>query len=147
MLTVAGTSQGSSDYYGDEDSQFLEALGTAVLPGDITEEHEARTKSEKSESSQELEPPPSTQPSLKRKWEDVEDDQHIKRDHVEVQDDTYGATRFGDFGDYMRKKRAKLQIQNSEIGQEGAKSDIFTGISIYVSCIGSLHNNILTFDR
>ena len=39
----------------------------------------------------------------------------------------YGSTRFGDWGDYMRKKRAKLQIQNS-----AATTGIFKGLAIHV---------------
>ena len=50
--------------------------------------------------------------------------------------DTYGASRFGGFGEYMRRKRAKLQIQNAEIGDiSGAgtsKSKLFNGLSIHV---------------
>ncbi|KAG8217171.1 hypothetical protein J3R82DRAFT_5252 [Butyriboletus roseoflavus] len=49
----------------------------------------------------------------------------------------YGASRFGHFGEYMHRKRAKLQIQNAgmadtEASDEG-KSDIFKGISVYVN--------------
>lgn len=51
--------------------------------------------------------------------------------------DTYGASRFGGFGEYMRRKRAKLQIQNTEMGDTpGAgtsKSKLFNGLSIHVS--------------
>jgi len=39
----------------------------------------------------------------------------------------YGSTKFGDWGDYMRKKRAKLQIQNS-----ATTTGIFKGLSIHV---------------
>ena len=50
--------------------------------------------------------------------------------------DTYGASRFGGFGEYMRRKRAKLQIQNTEIGDTPAvlasTSKLFSGLSIHV---------------
>lgn len=39
----------------------------------------------------------------------------------------YGSTKFGDWGDYMRKKRAKLQIQNS-----ATTAGIFKGLAIHV---------------
>jgi len=39
----------------------------------------------------------------------------------------YGSTKFGGWGDYMRKKRAKLQIQNS-----AATTGIFKGLAIHV---------------
>ena len=53
-----------------------------------------------------------------------------------VDSDTYGASRFGGFGDYMRRKRAKLQIQNAEMGDNPdagtSKSKLFNGLSIHV---------------
>ncbi|KAF8126591.1 hypothetical protein EV363DRAFT_1348030 [Boletus edulis] len=53
----------------------------------------------------------------------------------EQDESVYGASRFGHFGEYMRRKRAKLQIQNASMDTEGSgeeKSNIFKGISIYV---------------
>lgn len=60
-----------------------------------------------------------------------------KSQYISEEDgDIYGASRFGHFGEYMRRKRAKLQIQNvSVVGTEASsegKSDIFKGISVYV---------------
>ncbi|KAJ7928918.1 hypothetical protein B0H13DRAFT_2228851 [Mycena leptocephala] len=55
------------------------------------------------------EPPPPGQPSAKRR-----------------------AVGFGEFGNYMNRKRAKLQIQNSEITTT-AETLIFKGISVYVN--------------
>ena len=53
--------------------------------------------------------------------------------------ETYGASRFGELGQYMRRKRAKLQIQNAHIDErddeEGGvveRSRIFQGLAIYV---------------
>ena len=50
--------------------------------------------------------------------------------------DTYGASRFGGFGEYMRRKRAKLQIQNVEMGDtpdaSTSKRKLFKGLSIHV---------------
>ena len=50
---------------------------------------------------------------------------------------TYGASRFGGFGEYTRRKRAKLQIQNSEMGGSiptviASTSKLFSGLSIHV---------------
>lgn len=59
-----------------------------------------------------------------------------RKRHVEEaeHDDIYGASHYGQFGEYMRRKRAKLQIQNAAIVQSenAADSDIFKGLSIYV---------------
>lgn len=63
-----------------------------------------------------------------------------KRAHGEVtvgdlDSHTYGASTFGGFGEYMARKRAKLQIQNQTItsGSElETTSKIFRGINIYV---------------
>ena len=66
-----------------------------------------------------------------------------KRTHGELAGDylnphTYGAATFGNFGEYMSRKRAKLQVQNqtltSETGLE-TSSKIFQGIGIYVRAI------------
>jgi hypothetical protein len=134
----------SSDYYEEEDSQFLEALSKAVLPGDVLPEDKLdEAKHEGDISSEELEPPPPTQPSLKRRWSDVQ--QHdlsydatnqLSKESMLEEDDTYSSSRFGGFGDYMRRKRAKLQIQNADIVEglkDGPKSQIFKGLSVYVS--------------
>ena len=63
-----------------------------------------------------------------------------KRTHGELTGDylnshAYGAATFGDFGEYMTRKRAKLQVQNQTLtsgsGME-VGSRIFQGIGIYV---------------
>jgi DNA repair protein REV1 len=46
-------------------------------------------------------------------------------------DEIYGASHFGQFGQYMRRKRAKLQIQNAILAQT-EDSGIFRSLSIYV---------------
>jgi len=48
---------------------------------------------------------------------------------------TYGASTFGGFGEYMARKRAKLQVQNQTLNPESGletASKIFQGIGIYV---------------
>ena len=125
----------SSDYFEDEDSQFLEALGKAVLPGDLPNKPDP----EEEEESQELALPPPFQPSVKRRYSltSLVEEKNDSDPNV-IENDTYDASRFGGFGDYMRRKRAKLQIQNAELEQASAtddvaKSHIFKGIAIYVS--------------
>ena len=46
--------------------------------------------------------------------------------------DTYAASRFGHFGEYMRRKRAKLQIQNAHWEDQDHCKQIFRGLAIYV---------------
>lgn len=138
----------SSDYFEDDDSQFLDALANAVLPGDVPldakNEQPKSQQSQKSITSEELEPPPPTQPSLKRRYSAFrasDDDEPPKSPPAQIpsgdesENDIYGAAHFGDFGEYMRRKRAKLQIQNAAISQTAGKSQVFKGISIYVSAI------------
>ena len=63
-----------------------------------------------------------------------------KRTHGEVTGDylnshTYGAATFGGFGEYMTRKRAKLQVQNQTLSSESqleTTSKIFRGVGIYV---------------
>jgi len=48
---------------------------------------------------------------------------------------TYGAATFGNFGEYMSRKRAKLQVQNQTLTSGAGletSSKIFQGIGIYV---------------
>ncbi len=88
-----------------------------------------------------FEPPPLTQPCLKRKYDDdslSDNDEEggpstsTKRHRTEQGDDAiYGPAHFGDFGEYMQRKRSKLQIQNSEFESNGR--GIFKGLAIYVS--------------
>lgn len=133
-------SQSYSDYFGSEDSQFLEALQNIVLPGDNPPVVQPQPSSEpivvEDDTEDEESPPPPAQPDLKRRHSDVEPEQGGIQ---EAQDeDIYGPSRFGQFGEYMRRKRAKLQIQNQELerktnAKEAKNSGIFEGLAIYVS--------------
>lgn len=139
VLQVASQSNSSDCYYEDDDSQFLEALNAAILPGDVVDTPISADNDNHDHIPQELEPPPASQPSLKRRYsQSFSESQDLNEEPLPVpDDDVYGAAHFGNFGEYMRRKRAKLQIQNAEMVQsgEGEKSAIFKGISIYVSFI------------
>ena len=138
----------SSDYYEDEDPQFLEALATAVLSGDLPSD----IKEVEHDPEKELEPPPPSQPSVKRQYSQISSDEKKNGSELNViENDTYGASRFEGWGEYMRRKRAKLQIQNIDMEQSsamvgGAKSQIFKGLSIYVSPIREVDQLELTFN-
>ncbi|KAG8714193.1 deoxycytidyl transferase [Ceratobasidium sp. 394] len=50
--------------------------------------------------------------------------------------DTYGASKFGGFGDYMRRKRAKLQNQNTDLSSQDKRSSqtaLFKSLAIYIT--------------
>ncbi|CAE6437156.1 unnamed protein product [Rhizoctonia solani] len=50
--------------------------------------------------------------------------------------DTYHASKFGEFGDYFRRKRAKLQNQNADLGTQDnrlTQSKIFKSLAIYIT--------------
>jgi hypothetical protein len=95
-----------------------------------------------------LEPPTPAQSRYKKRAYSVSsDDEHpdlahppadspIRITSSHMDSDTYGASRFGGFGEYMRRKRAKLQIQNAEMGDTPdactSKSKLFNGLSIHV---------------
>ncbi|KAJ7650454.1 hypothetical protein FB45DRAFT_18894 [Roridomyces roridus] len=105
---MAASNSQSSDYFEDEDPAFLEALNQAALPGDVAINSE-----------DDDEEPPLAQPSLKRPY---------------AQDETiYGPAHFDGFGEYGRRKRAKLQIQNSDTVASGTKSDMFKGLAVYIN--------------
>jgi hypothetical protein len=84
----------------------------------------------------------------KRAYSVSSEDEHPEQAHYPVHSpdggtssyldsNTYGASRFGGFGEYMRRKRAKLQIQNAEMGSSTpmvttSTSKLFSGLSIHV---------------
>lgn len=126
----------SSDYFSDYDSDFLAALDEATLPGDVARASNVAEAPDKEE-----------EPSRKRpRSPDSEEDSGSRKRMALVGDNnqisaylnsnTYGEAHFGDFGEYMHRKRAKLQLQNAEISTEGdepdAKSRLFGGLEIYV---------------
>jgi hypothetical protein len=200
------TSSHSSALFGSEDTSFLEALGVAVLPGDIVRQaqnedtHLPLSYPSPILESSSLEPPPCAQPTSNARPRIGSDDepelpatrtpphaglhpQHTpfvisdddepsllqlespplaqsryrKRAHslssngepaysptnsptgISLDSDTYGASRFGEFGEYMRRKRAKLQIQNAEMGdtqrEKASGSQLFKDLSIHVGTL------------
>jgi DNA repair protein REV1 len=132
------SSSSSSELFSSYDSEFIRELNNTVFPGELPQplhEHPVDTTT-------------SSPPSCKRRRsQEVDSDpsHHVlpplpSADQEEDIDSTiYGASRFGQFGEYMRRKRAKLQIQNTQfeeedgaIGQGQSSSQIFRGLAIYV---------------
>src|ERR1700692_2227792 len=111
---LVATGSASSDYFEPEDPDFNEALQTAVLPGDAPDfQPEPEVHAD----------PTWGQPTLKRSHSMVEESNvsssghyiipsEEKHDVSDEDQETYGASSFGGYGQYMRRKRAKLQIQN-----------------------------------
>ncbi|KAH9057675.1 DNA repair protein [Lactarius vividus] len=173
------TTSNSSALFGSDDSSFLEALGAAVLPGDVTcqaQNEDARHLSSPPPlvlESSGLESPPCAQPTNAQPDISSDDEpeqpttrtpthaglhpQHppfvisddneptllqlephpLAQSSYRKHSDTYGASRFGEFGEYMRRKRAKLQIQNAEMRDtprgEASGSQPFKGLSIHIN--------------
>ncbi|KAF7316736.1 hypothetical protein HMN09_00406700 [Mycena chlorophos] len=118
MATLARTQ--STEYFSEPDASFVAALNAAVLAGDLP----PSDVSDGDDDSEDLEPPPPAQPSKKRR--------RYEESPEPVDEEVYGAAHFGDFGEYMQRKRAKLQIQNAEIIPQ-THSQIFHGLAIYVN--------------
>jgi hypothetical protein len=131
----------SSDYFEPEDPAFNEALQNTVLPGDV------ENVSQVDAAPGDYADPIRTQHTLKRSHSMVEDpDETLSSHHAipleerqglsDKDEETYGASTFGGFAQYMRRKRAKLQIQNAQmddtVEKSSEKSRIFQGIAIYV---------------
>lgn len=133
----------SSDYWGDEDPEFLALFDQIVLPGDAGQ-YTANTNAVPCDSNDSLQD--HTGPSRKRP-RSPESQSHsvialVGNDDEKLtylKSNTYGASTFGDFGQYMHRKRAKLQIQNAEMdveeGGSSQKSRIFNGLQIYVGIV------------
>jgi DNA repair protein REV1 len=126
LAPLVASGSNSSDYFDDEDPAFLSALGAAVLPGDLPANDDS--------DSEDIEPPPPGQVSLKRRYPEPEP----------VEEAIYGAARFGEFGEYMQRKRAKLQIQNSELSAT-TSSQIFKGVKVYVNTSYTVNRLQLSF--
>ncbi|KAI0070563.1 DNA repair protein [Panus rudis PR-1116 ss-1] len=146
----------SSDYFGSDDPEFLQALCDIPLPGDpppnthnqeqpvITVRKEIKTDATTTVSQStslkrprtpdaEISQVEGTEPSHHRVLSSVDED---KEHTTYLNDELYGASRFGGFGEYMARKRAKLQIQNTELGSDdnsGPASKIFAGLQIYIN--------------
>jgi DNA repair protein REV1 len=127
----SSASTDSSDFWGSDDPAFLEALGNMVLPGGENAgipapqpNAESLSRKRPRDEGDELKVETASHATLTNGLGDTENDPEV-----------YGASRFGHFGEYMHRKRAKLQIQNAnlEASQDiGGKSSIFNGLSIYV---------------
>lgn len=135
----------SSDYFEPEDPEFIDALQATVLPGDIPDPQLVPPAQEQAESEWAQFAVGHDQPFLKRSHSTMaeeDSDDMIPVTDEDLTNDTYGASRFGEFGDYMRRKRAKLQIQNDQISGSNKddaceiRSRIFQGLAIYVRFLG-----------
>lgn len=136
MMPVDADSSYTEYFQDDED--FLEVLRSAVLPGDI-EKPTTPIKSNKRKHEPDS-PAFSESSNTNLQAAAVELDNH----------DTYGSLKFGDFGEYMRRKRAKLQIQDADVrnNQENdEEKQIFKGLAIYVSQIFQLFEYFGDFDE
>ncbi|EIW85594.1 DNA repair protein [Coniophora puteana RWD-64-598 SS2] len=136
--TFPSASNSSSALYDPDDPEFLEILQSAVLSGDDIPQTTAGNDGKGSDGVSKKSNPAEPVKTRGKKREREEGDTHAGgRDVITFDDGTevYGEAHFGNFGEYMRRKRAKLQIQNAQmIGKkDGVKSGIFTGIAIYVN--------------
>ena len=153
---MAQSTQGSTqstDYF-DDDPEFIKAISELPLPGDECANRGTEPQLAQRPKSHEDEHPISKS-SLKRARSpedapgDSSDDGALYHTSMNVVDSrkdddgnsyldghTYGASRFGEFREYMTRKRAKLKVQNAEIDSEGdegaSRSKLFSGLQIYV---------------
>ncbi|KAK1222899.1 deoxycytidyl transferase [Marasmius sp. AFHP31] len=148
MAPLAPSASNDSDYFGSEDSSFLEALTTVKLPGDLSQSSQHSNKTEPDTNARippctqpryyDIEEPPPSQPHLStRPVHNGEHGQSLKRPHNPdlADDDIYGEAHFDGFGEYARRKRAKLQIQNAGNLEDeaGKEPQIFKGIAIFIT--------------
>ncbi|KZT59731.1 DNA repair protein [Calocera cornea HHB12733] len=148
----------SSDLFGSDDPTFLEALARAVLPGDAPADDLAqlvpipaggpprgvkRSRSRSRSPSPPRSPSPLNENFFNGGYGSLKSILHLNGEEEEaatyLDSDTYGASKFSGWGDYMRRKRAKLQVQNSEIEEQdeeavvAGKPKIFRGLAIHIN--------------
>ncbi|KAH9930835.1 uncharacterized protein B0H18DRAFT_116374 [Fomitopsis serialis] len=139
-MSTQGTT--SSDYY-DNDPEFLKALNEVVI--DVEAEQTESISTSRSAHSEQV-TPARLQSSKRARTPDSDEegaDLHGVLSSVNNGGDnttyldshTYGASRFGQFGEYMARKRAKLQVQNAEMDEEedDAAPRTFRGLQIYIN--------------
>jgi DNA repair protein REV1 len=119
----------SSDYVEADDPDFLDSLLRIKLPGDAPRSSQgSEARDDTSTVKEQVQDPTNVHKSLKRPRPASQE--LIRNPEEDL--DTYGASRFGHFGEYMRRKRAKLQIQNTHLEGMDGSSNIFNGLAIYV---------------
>jgi len=120
----------SSDYFEADDPDFLDSLLRIKLPGDAPRSSQgSEARDDTSAVQKQVQDPTNiVHKSLKRPRSASQDLIHNPEEDL----DTYGPSRFGHFEEYMRRKRAKLQIQNTHIEGMDVSSNIFNGLAIYV---------------
>ncbi|OJT06249.1 DNA repair protein REV1 [Trametes pubescens] len=148
MSQLTQNSTNSSDYF-DDDPEFLKAITEVPLPQAATQD-ELEEPSLAQPRKIDDEPPPLNQRHLKRarSSEDLDFQDEGTNYHgvltsvadggadAYLESHTYGASRFGEFGEYMSRKRAKLQLQNAEMDvdeDDADRSKIFRGLQIYIN--------------
>lgn len=113
----------SSDWFSSDPAVYVQALDE-FEQSLAQQDPKQQVDKEQEIEIQEVQPPPTPH----------------KRSHGEVTGDyidshTYGASTFGGFGEYMARKRAKLQVQNqtlTSVSELETTSKIFQGVGIYV---------------
>ncbi|KAH9911670.1 DNA repair protein [Epithele typhae] len=150
--STQGSTQ-SSDYY-DDDPDFLKAISELPLPGI---DNAPQVSANGISAGPANEPPLAQQPRKRSRDDDdafIDEDEDAAQYHTGISavdahaDDggeyleghTYGPSRFGEWGEYMSRKRAKLQVQNAQIqdsedveGENVVKSRLFSGLQIYIN--------------
>lgn len=120
----------SSDYY-DNDPEFLKALTEVAIDGEVGQTEEGGP-------SRQLASKRPRDPDSDKEGSDLHDVlssvDTCEHNVTYLDNHTYGASRFGEFGEYMSRKRAKLQIQNAEMDRDEREGTprIFKGLQIYV---------------
>lgn len=136
------------ELWGSEDPDYLEALANASIPSQSPSKPPAATTTTKRKRSPTppsdgefgdaadselfdvnpslIAPPPKGSSAATKKEKlvpDAQNDEYV-----------YGPATFGGFGEYMFRKRAKLQRQNETLidDDEAERKEIFKGVAIYV---------------
>lgn len=135
------------DLWGSDDPEYIDALlNVSLSQSQAASQHIKRKRSPTQDGCDIADSNPDVTPSLipNRNTTYADSSNHKSEKYI------YGAAKFAGFGEYMFRKRAKLQIQNQQLTEGETAADkprgIFHGVAIYVCAFILAMPNALTAD-
>ena len=121
------------ELWGDDDPDYLEALLNVSLSQSGHPAHGQKRKRSNSAEFENGDPEGDDDVFVDPTMIPQRTTTYADSSNTKSEEYVYGAAKFRNFGEYMFRKRAKLQIQNDQLGDtEEKKGAIFKDVAIYV---------------